>query len=108
MVYFGFFRVGFIIFGGLLVKVNYKIVFEFFFLIVFFVMIGVIGLDLLKSWKYLSVDDIFMFVVGFIIFFIVVMLVVVIFLKFLEKIGLKFFVYYCILLVILFMFFVLL
>ena len=52
-------------------------------------MIGATGLDLLKSWKYLSVDDIPMFAVGFITSFIVAMLAVVTFLKLLEKIGLK-------------------
>ncbi len=52
-------------------------------------MVGATGLDLLKSWKYLSVDDIPMFAVGFITSFIVAMLAVVTFLKLLEKIGLK-------------------
>ncbi len=40
-------------------------------------MVGATGLDLLKSWKYLSVDDIPMFAVGFITSFIVAMLAVV-------------------------------
>ena len=47
-------------------------------------MVGATGLDLLKSWTYLSVDDIPMFAVGFITSFIVAMLAVVTFLKLLE------------------------
>lgn len=69
-------------------------------------MVGATGLDLLKSWKYLSVNDIPMFAVDFITSFIVAMLAVVTFLKLLEKIGLKPFAYYRILLAILFTFFV--
>ncbi len=42
-------------------------------------MVGATGLDLLKSWTYLSVDDIPMFAVGFITSFIVAMLAVVTF-----------------------------
>lgn len=64
--------------------------------------------DLLKSWKYLSADDIPMFAIGFITSFIVAMLAVVTFLKLLEKIGLKPFAYYRILLAIVFTLFVLL
>lgn len=65
-------------------------------------MVGATGLDLLKSWKYLSADDIPMFAIGFITSFIVAMLAVVTFLKLLEKIGLKPFAYYRILLAIAF------
>ncbi|WP_140159013.1 ABC transporter permease [Bacillus thuringiensis] len=104
----GFSRAGSTISGGLLAKVNYKTASEFSFLIALPVMIGATGLDLLKSWKYLSVDDIPMFAVGFITSFIVAMLAVVTFLKLLEKIGLKPFAYYRILLAILFTLFVLL
>ncbi len=107
-VYPGFSRAGSTISGGLLAKVNYKTASEFSFLIALPVMVGATGLDLLKSWKYLSVNDIPMFVVGFITSFIVAMLAVVTFLKLLEKIGLKPFAYYRILLAILFTFFVLL
>ena len=107
-VYPGFSRAGSTISGGLLAKVNYKTASEFSFLIALPVMIGATGLDLLKSWKYLSVDDIPMFAVGFITSFIVAMLAVVTFLKLLEKIGLKPFAYYRILLAILFTLFVLL
>lgn len=74
--------------GDLLVKVNYKTASEFSFLITLPVIVGATGLDLLKSWKYLSLNDFPMYVV------IVAMLTVVIFLKVLEKIGLKHFAYY--------------
>ncbi len=80
-VYPGFSRAGSTISGGLLAKVNYKTASEFSFLIALPVMLGATGLDLLKSWKYLSVDDIPMFAVGFITSFIVAMLAVVTFLK---------------------------
>ena len=96
-VYPGFSRAGSTISGGLLAKVNYKTASEFSFLIALPVMIGA-----------LSVDDIPMFAVGFITSFIVAMLAVVTFLKLLEKIGLKPFAYYRILLAILFTLFVLL
>ncbi len=78
-VYPGFSRAGSTISGGLLAKVNYKTASEFSFLIALPVMVGATGLDLLKSWKYLSVDDIPMFAVGFITSFIVAMLAVVTF-----------------------------
>ena len=107
-VYPGFSRAGSTISGGLLAKVNYKTASEFSFLIALPVMVGATGLDLLKSWKYLSVDDISMFAIGFITSFIVAMLAVVTFLKLLEKIGLKPFAHYRILLAILFTLFVLL
>lgn len=107
-VYPGFSRAGSTISGGLLAKVNYKAASEFSFLIAIPVMAGATGLDLLKSWKYLSVDDIPMFAVGFITSFLVAMLAVVTFLKLLEKIGLKPFAYYRILLAIVFTLFVLL
>ncbi|HDR3653163.1 TPA: undecaprenyl-diphosphate phosphatase UppP [Bacillus anthracis] len=102
-VYPGFSRAGSTISGGLLAKVNYKTASEFSFLIALPVMVGAT-----KSWTYLSVDDIPMFAVGFITSFIVAMLAVVTFLKLLEKIGLKPFAYYRILLAILFTVFVLL
>ncbi|UPJ16842.1 undecaprenyl-diphosphate phosphatase UppP [Bacillus cereus] len=107
-VYPGFSRAGSTISGGLLAKVNYKTASEFSFLIALPVMVGATGLDLLKSSEYLSVDDIPMFAVGFITSFTVAMLAVVTFLKLLEKIGLKPFAYYRILLAILFTLFVLL
>lgn len=101
-VYPGFSRAGSTISGGLLAKVNYKTASEFSFLIALPVMVGATGLDLL------SVDDIPMFAVGFITSFIVAMLAVVTFLKRLEKIGLKPFAYYRIVLAIVFTLFVLL
>lgn len=88
-VYPGFSRAGSTISGGLLAKVNYKTASEFSFLIALPVMVGATGLDLLKSWKYLSVNNIPMFAVGFLTSFIVAMLAVVTFLKLLENIGLK-------------------
>ncbi len=107
-VYPGFSRAGSTISGGLLAKASYKTASEFSFLIALPVMVGATGLDLLKSWNYLSVSDIPMFAVGFITSFIVAMLAVVTFLKWLEKLGLTPFAYYRILLAILFTIFVLL
>lgn len=107
-VYPGFSRAGSTMSGGLLAKANYKTASEFSFLIALPVMVGATGLDLLKSWKYLSVDDIPMFAVGFITSFVVAMLAVVTFLKLLAKIGLKPFAYYRIVLAVAFTGFVLL
>lgn len=107
-VYPGFSRAGSTISGGLLAGSSYKTSSEFSFLIALPIMIGATGLDLLKSWKYLSVNDIPMFVVGFITSFIVAMFAVVTFLKWLEKLGLTPFAYYRIVLAIVFTLFVLL
>jgi undecaprenyl-diphosphatase len=107
-VYPGFSRAGSTISGGLLAKASYKTASEFSFLIALPVMIGATGLDLLKSWKHLSISDIPMFAVGFITSFIVAMIAVVTFLKLLEKLGLTPFAYYRIIVAIAFTVFVLL
>ncbi|WP_088126226.1 hypothetical protein [Bacillus sp. JEM-1] len=71
-------------------------------------MVGAKGIEVLKRWTYLSVDDIHMFAVGLITFYIVEMVAVESFLKILEKIRLIPFAYYRILLAIIFTVFVLL
>ncbi|PED05359.1 undecaprenyl-diphosphatase [Bacillus pseudomycoides] len=56
-VYPGFSRAGSTMSGGLLAKVNYNAASEFSFLIALPVMVGATGLDLLKSWEHLSIDE---------------------------------------------------
>lgn len=104
----GFSRSGSTISGGLLVGANHKTAAEFSFLVALPIMIGATGLDLFKSWEFLSSSDIPMFATGFITAFIVAMLAVKTFLKILEKIGLSMFAYYRIVLAVLFTVFVLL
>lgn len=107
-VYPGFSRAGATISGGLLARASYKTASEFSFLIAIPIMIGATGLDLLKSWNYLSTSDIPMFAVGFVTSFVVAMLAVVTFLRILEKLGLTPFAYYRMVLAIVFTIFVLL
>jgi len=101
-VYPGFSRAGSTISGGLLTRASYKTASEFSFLIAIPVMVGATGLDLLKSWNYLSTSDISMFVTGFITSFVVAMLAVVTFLRVLGKLGLTPFAYYRMVLAIVF------
>jgi undecaprenyl-diphosphatase len=107
-VYPGFSRAGSTISGGLLTKASYKTASEFSFLIAIPVMVGATGLDLLKSWNYLSTSDMPMFVTGFITSFVVAMMAVVTFLRVLKKLGLIPFAYYRIVLAIVFTIYVLL
>lgn len=104
----GFSRSGSTISGGLLVGASHKAAAEFSFLVALPIMVGATGLDLFKSWDFLSVGDIPMFVTGFVTAFIVAMFAVRTFLKVLEKIGLSVFAYYRIVLAVLFTLFVLL
>lgn len=90
----GFSRSGATIAGGLLVGANYKTAADFSFIIAVPIMFAASGYDLLKSYKYLSVDDIGFFAVGFIVSFIVAMLAIVTFIKLLTKVKLSPFAYY--------------
>lgn len=60
--------------------VSCYVVFEFLFLLVVLMMMGVMVLDFYKSWLFLIVVDILMFVVGFVMVFVVVLIVIKIFL----------------------------
>ncbi|WP_339061586.1 undecaprenyl-diphosphate phosphatase [Tepidibacillus marianensis] len=90
----GFSRSGATIAGGLLVKTNHKAAAEFSFIIAIPMMIAASGYDLLKSYQYLSVNDIGFFAIGFIVSFIVAWFAVISFLKLLQKVKLTPFAYY--------------
>ncbi|BCJ87021.1 undecaprenyl-diphosphate phosphatase [Effusibacillus dendaii] len=90
----GFSRSGATIAGGLLVGTNRKTASEFSFIIAVPMMIAASGLDLLKSYKTLSADDLTFFAVGFVVSFIVALLAVFSFLKLVSKVRLTGFAYY--------------
>ncbi|MGN5651139.1 undecaprenyl-diphosphate phosphatase [Bacillus sp. Brlt_9] len=101
-VYPGFSRSGSTISGGLLVGASYTAAAEFSFIIALPMMIAASGLDLLKSYQYLTTDDIAIFAIGFITAFVVAMFAVSTFLKLLENVKLTPFAIYRILLAIVF------
>jgi undecaprenyl-diphosphatase len=84
----GFSRAGSTISGGLLAGANHKTAAEYSFLLAVPMMIAASGLDLLKSYKYLTIHDLSYFSAGFITAFIVAMLAIVGFLKILSKVKL--------------------
>lgn len=90
----GFSRSGATISGGLIVGTNHRTAADFSFLIAIPMMVAASGYDILKSYQYLSVNDIGFFSVGFIVSFVVAIVAVVYFLKLLEKIKLTPFAYY--------------
>jgi undecaprenyl-diphosphatase len=103
----GFSRSGATIAGGLLVGTNHRAAADFSFLIAIPMMVAASGYDMLKSYKYLSVDDIGFFAVGFIVSFVVALLAVVTFLKLLERVKLTPFAIYRFIVAALFWMFVL-
>ncbi len=103
----GFSRSGATIAGGLLVGTNHKTAAEFTFIVAVPVMIGASGLDLLKSYQYLSMDDLGFFAVGFFTAFVVAMLAIVSFIKLLSRVSLTPFAVYRFVIAALFYFFVL-
>lgn len=96
----GFFCLGVIIFGGMLMGVSCYVVLEFFFLLVVLMMMGVIVLDVYKSIGFLNMGDVLMFVVGFVMVFIVVLIVIKIFLQLIKWILFILFVIYCFIVVV--------
>ncbi|EHL74915.1 undecaprenyl-diphosphate phosphatase [Bacillus smithii] len=84
----GFSRAGSTISGGLLAGANHKTAAEYSFLLAVPMMVAASGLDLLKSYQYLSIHDLNYFATGFITAFIVAMLAIVFFLKILSKVKL--------------------
>jgi len=84
----GFSRAGSTISGGLLAGANHKTAAEYSFLLAVPMMVAASGLDLLKSYQYLSIHDLNYFAAGFITAFIVAMLAIVFFLKILSKVKL--------------------
>lgn len=103
----GFSRAGSTISGGLLSGANQKTSAEFSFILALPIMIGATGLDLIKSYQYLTPNDISIFALGFVTAFVVAMIAVVSFLKLLDKVKLSIFAYYRIVLAIIFIVFIL-
>lgn len=90
----GFSRSGATISGGLILGTSRKAAAEFTFIMAIPVMMGASGLDLLKSWDTLSMNDFGFFAVGFIVAFLVAALAIVSFLKLIEKVNLTPFAIY--------------
>lgn len=90
----GFSRAGSTMSGGLIVGTDHKTAAEFSFIIAVPIMFAATGYDLLKSFPFLSVNDIPIFVIGFITAFLVAILAVTTFLKILQKIKLTPFAIY--------------
>lgn len=90
----GFSRSGSTIAGGLLTGTNHRVAADFTFIVAVPMMVAASGLDLLKSYKYLSASDIPFFGVGFITAFLVALIAIKIFLKLISKVKLKPFAYY--------------
>jgi undecaprenyl-diphosphatase len=90
----GFSRSGATIAGGILLGVNHKTAAEFSFLVAVPMMIAASGLDLVKSYQVLSIDDLGFFLIGFFTAFVVALAAIVFFLKLLAKVKLTPFAYY--------------
>ncbi|AMA74139.1 undecaprenyl-diphosphate phosphatase [Aneurinibacillus thermoaerophilus] len=103
----GFSRSGATIAGGILLGTSHKAAAEFTFILAIPVMMGATGLDLIKSWDYLSVSDFGFFATGFITAMVVAMLAIVSFLKLLERVSLTPFAIYRFALAVVFYFFIL-
>jgi undecaprenyl-diphosphatase len=103
----GFSRSGATISGGLLLGASHKAAAEFSFIMAIPIMMGATGLDLIKSWDYLSASDFGFFATGFLTAMLVAMLAIVSFLKLLERVNLTPFAMYRFLLAVVFYFFIL-
>lgn len=90
----GFSRSGSTIAGGLLFGMSRKAAAEFSFIIAVPLMLAACLYDLLKIWNKLSVADLQMFVIGFIVAFVVAYISIVWFLRFLNNSTLASFAYY--------------
>ncbi|MGB8000379.1 MAG: undecaprenyl-diphosphate phosphatase [Anaerobacillus sp.] len=84
----GFSRSGATISGGVLLGTTHKTAAEFSFILAVPMMVAASGYDLLKSYHYLSVSDVPVFVTGFLAAFLVALLAIVTFIKFIERVRL--------------------
>ncbi|MBP1931731.1 undecaprenyl-diphosphate phosphatase [Ammoniphilus resinae] len=98
----GFSRSGATIAGGLLLGTSHKAAAEFTFIMAIPIMAAASALDLYKSRDFLTIDDLSLFLTGFIAALIVAMFAIKIFLKILEKVKLTPFAYYRFILAIIF------
>ncbi|WP_347548363.1 undecaprenyl-diphosphate phosphatase [Pseudalkalibacillus hwajinpoensis] len=84
----GFSRSGATISGGVLLGTTHKTAAEFSFILAVPMMVAASGYDLLKSYQYLAISDIPVFVTGFLAAFLVALLAIVTFIKFIERVRL--------------------
>ncbi|KAB2952313.1 undecaprenyl-diphosphate phosphatase [Heliorestis acidaminivorans] len=90
----GFSRSGATISGGILVGLSPKVAAELSFIVAVPIMFAATGYDLLKSYHFLTMADIPIFALGFVVAFFVAWLSIMWFLRFLENVGLAPFAYY--------------
>lgn len=103
----GFSRSGATLSGGLLAGMNHKTASEFTFIMAIPIMATATGKDLMESWNYLTLDDLPLFLTGFLTAFIVALIAIRFFLQLINKIKLAPFAYYRFGLAILFWIFIL-
>jgi undecaprenyl-diphosphatase len=87
-------RAGATILGGMVFGLNRKTATEFSFFLAIPIMFAATGYDLLKSWKFLSIDDFVVFSVGFVTAFISALLVIKMLLRFVATHDFKVFAWY--------------
>ncbi|WP_019638361.1 undecaprenyl-diphosphate phosphatase [Paenibacillus fonticola] len=102
----GFSRSGSTIAGGMFSGASYKASADFSFLIAIPIMFAVSGYEMLDAYRYLSLETIGHFAIGFLVSFVVAYLVVIAFLKSIQKIQLRHFAYYRFILAALFWIFI--
>ena len=90
----GFSRSGSTISGGLLVGMSHKTASEFTFILAIPMMLAATVKDLYESWSYLSINDLPLFITGFVTAFIVALLAIKYFLRLISKIRLTPFALY--------------
>ncbi|MFS0868770.1 undecaprenyl-diphosphate phosphatase [Paenibacillus xylanilyticus] len=104
----GFSRSGSTISGGLLLGTSQKAAADFTFIISVPVMFGATLLDLYDSRELLSLDDLYLMLIGFITSFLVAMIAVVTFIRLIKRLRLEWFALYRFVLAALFYFIVIL
>lgn len=90
----GFSRSGSTISGGLLVGINHKTASEFTFILAVPMMLAATVKDLYESWHYLSLNDLPLFVTGFVTAFVVALFAIKYFLRLISKLRLTPFALY--------------
>ncbi len=103
----GFSRMGATLSGGLLIGMNHRTASEFSFIMAIPIMFAASGKDLLENWNYLSINDLPLFLTGFITAFVVALIAIKFFLNLINKIKLVPFAIYRFVLAIVFWIFIL-
>lgn len=103
----GFSRMGATLSGGLLLGMNHRTASEFSFIMAIPIMFAASGKDLLENWSYLTVNDLPLFLTGFLTAFVVALIAIRFFLNLINKIKLVPFAFYRFTLAIIFWIFIL-